>query len=475
MPSFWLNGQWTSVEVDPDRTLLEVIRGPLGLSGTKEGCGEGDCGACTVVIGTPEAGRVRYRAVTSCLVPAWSVQGRIVITVEGIGTPGALHPVQKALLEAHAVQCGYCTPGVVMSLLALFLDTPSPSDEEIRAALEGNLCRCTGYLPIRQAAEAIRSGFAAGSVRTEEIRPPWLAEVEVALSGDRGGTGLDGDRWKSPGTPEEVDRLLADLGPRATLVAGATDVQVARRTRGTSPGVWVDLSRVAGLADLAVEADRVRVGAAVRLEDLRKALDPVLPPLAETIRTMCSRPVRHLATLAGNLINASPVADTVPLLLVLDATVRIRGLRGRREVPVSRFLQGYRQVDRAPDEWVEAIEIPRADGDFVHFEKASRRRELDIATVNSALRIRWEGGRVREARLAFGGVAPTTVLCPRAADRLRGRPWTWETAEEAARTAMEEVTPIGDVRGSAEFRRRLVHHLVLAHFRAWQESSGGTP
>jgi len=475
MPAFWLNGQWTEVEVDPDRTLLEVIRGPLGLPGTKEGCGEGDCGACTVVIGSPEGSRVRYRAVTSCLVPAWSVHGRLVITVEGVGTPENLHPVQQALLRAHAVQCGYCTPGVVMSLLALFLDNPAPSDEEIRAALEGNLCRCTGYAPIRDAAESLRAGIAGGTWSREQVRPPWLGEVEEALREDGGRTRPEGDRWKSPGTPGEVDRLLAVLGSRATLVNGATDVQVARRVRGIRPEVWVDLSRVEARREVAIEEDRIRVGAAVRLEDLRRVLEPVLPPLAETIRTMCSRPVRHLATLVGNLVNASPVADTVPMLMVLDASVRIRGIRGSRVVPVSRFLKGYRTVDRAPDEWVEAVEIPRPAGAFLHFEKASRRRELDIASVNSALLVRWDGDRVAEARLAFGGVAPTTVLCPGAAERLRGRPWTREIAEEAAAIAASEVTPIGDVRGSAEYRRRLVHHLVLAHFRAWQESFGGAP
>jgi len=475
MLGFWLNGQWTEVEVEPDRTLLEVLRGPLRLSGTKEGCGEGDCGACTVVIGAAEATGVRYRAVTSCLVPAWSVAGRLVITVEGLGSPGSLHPVQRALLQSHAVQCGFCTPGVVMSLLGLFLDTPAPSDEDIRAALEGNLCRCTGYVPIREAAEALRSGLADGTFSPEEIRPSWLPAVEEALRRQAGPGRMEGERWRSPGTPEEVDRLLATLGPRAMLVAGATDVQVARRTRGLRPEVWVDLSQVDDLGEVVLAEDRIRVGAAVRLEDLRRALAPVLPPLAETLRWMCSRPVRQLATLVGNLVNASPVADTAPMLMVLDATVRLRGVRGRRVVPVSRFFLGYRSVDRAPDEWVEAVEIPRPDGAFLHFEKASRRRELDISSVNSAILVRWQGDRVSEARLAFGGVAPTTVLSPRAAERLQGRPWTWESAGEAASVVASEVAPIGDVRGSADYRRRLVHHLVLAHFRAWQESSGGVP
>ncbi len=477
---FFLNGALREIEARPDTTLLDLLRGPLGLPGTREGCGEGDCGACTVVVGEPDGDRVRYRPVASCLLLAPTVHGRHVITIEGLADGDILHPVQQALVDSNAIQCGFCTPGVAMSLFALFLDDPDPDAEALRAALEGNLCRCTGYVAIRDAGAALAGALRARALDPATLRPPFLAGVEAAQRqagpGPTFAVEAPGCRYVAPRSADEVTALLGRHAGQATILGGGTDVVVAMRNRGARPALLLDVSRVDGLRRVDVGDDEVRVGAAACLEDLGRAVRDALPVLAAAIRVMGSRQVRSRATLAGNLANASPVADTVPVLMALGARVRLEGPAGGREVPLDRFFRAYKETERRPDEWITEVVIPRSGDAFVHFEKVGRRRELDIAAVNSCAMLRMDvAGRVVQARIAFGGAAPTAVLSRRAGEALAGRPFTAEAAREAGRAAAADVSPIGDVRGGAAFRHALVENLVVAHWRAWAGQRAAAP
>lgn len=475
---FFLNGRSRDIDARPDATVLELLRGPLALPGTKEGCGEGDCGACTVVLGELDGGRARYRPATSCLLLAPTLEGRHLITIEGLAEEGRLHPVQQALLDANAVQCGYCTPGVVMSLFALFLEDPDPDVESLRAALEGNLCRCTGYVAIRDAGAALARALKTRAIAPAALRPSYLGDVEASMMQEGPGATFTleapGCRYVAPRTAKEVTALLARHGAEATLLSGGTDVVVAMRVRGARPPLLVDLSRVRALQEVSIGSREVVVGAAARLEDVGRAVRSALPVLADAVRVMCSRQVRSQATLVGNVANASPVADTVPVLMALGARLRVVGPSGGRDVPLDRFYRAYKDVDRRPDEWIASVTIPCPEGSFVNFEKASRRRELDISAVNSAILLRLDdAGRVTEARVAFGGAAPTARVSGRAAAALVGREFTAETARAAGRAAALDVSPIGDVRGGADYRRTLVENLVVAHWRAFVRERGG--
>lgn len=464
----YLNGRPREADVSPNETALELFRDRFGLRGTKEGCGEGDCGGCTVVIGEVRHGAVRYRPVTSCVMLAAQLDGTHVITVEGLAKGDLLHPIQQAILDAHATQCGFCTPGVVMSLFALLLDNPAPTEEDARAALEGNLCRCTGYSAIRKVADELRQIPLPG--KGTPIRPDYLEAVEQALLAEQQVSSLsvggESRSYHAPRTRSEALAILQELGPKATLINGGTDVVVALRKRHAPWHHLVDIGRLEGLQALKVTPEFVEIGGAVRLAEAADGLGKVLPCLSQVIRTMCSEQVRSLGTVAGNIANASPVADTVPLLLVLGAVLCLDGLRGPREVPLEAFFRGYKDTVREAGEWIASIRIPRPQGLFIHFEKVSKRRELDIASVNGAIALALDGSEIRSAKVAFGGVGPTAILAQKTSSFLEGRSWSLKTAEEGAAIAMEEVCPISDVRSSAWYRKTTAGNILIKHFLA---------
>ncbi|MGE5708351.1 MAG: FAD binding domain-containing protein, partial [Bacteroidota bacterium] len=335
---------------------------------------------------------------------------------------------------------------------------------DLRQALEGNLCRCTGYVSIKNAAEYLREARLTERL-AGKIRPAFLDEVESKLSAcsvRSVSVEKDGKSFHAPRTFDELNALLKRI-PHYRLLNGGTDVVVAMKKHHVPMQHLIDLSRLEGMKEIAIEPEQIRIGGGATLARIKEATEEVLPALAAALGQMASHQVRTLATLAGNLGNASPIADTAPLLLAADATLVLQG-ETTREVPLSAFYEGYKQTNLQPGEWIREIKIPRKG--FLHFEKVSKRRAVDIATVNGAIGLSLDGKKVKDARVAFGGVAATPVLAPRAAQALIGKELSVETAQEAARVALEDLAPLTDVRGSKEYRRALIEGILTKHVLA---------
>ncbi len=432
---FRLNGHDVVLDDDPTRSLLRWLNG-RGLGGTKEGCGDGDCGACTVALRVHEAdGTARWRAVNSCLLPLGCLPGREVLTVEALADGERLHPVQQAMVDCAGSQCGYCTPGFVMSLFA-----GVENGELGDACIEGNLCRCTGYRPIR-AAMAQLEGAAPRDPRFADAgAPPAAAQLE---------------HFHTPHTLEEALALKA-AHPGAAWIAGATDLGVdLSRGRSVAPS-FIALDRIAELDVLEVGADAVRIGAGVVLSRLERELHGVFPALDQMLHPFAARQVRNRATLGGNLGSASPIGDLLPVLLALDATIELRGPQGARSVAADGFFLDYRRTARTADELITAVTIPRrADLHAASF-KIAKRPSDDISIVAASFALALDDlGRILHARLAYGGVAAIPRRAKAVEAFLLGRRLDDATLAEAQRLLQAEFSPLDDHRASADYRRAL--------------------
>jgi len=479
--------------VPPARTLLELLREDLGAAGTKEGCGEGDCGACTVVLAeldaTGAAPRIRWRAVNSCIRLAHSIDGMALWTVEDLAGPdGSLHPAQDAMVRSHGSQCGFCTPGFVMSLFGMYQNQVArgrPITRELaQEALSGNLCRCTGYRPILDAAQAM--------ARLPVV--PVVPVDEAALVAQLQGLAPAAAPASAPYlAPARLDALLAARAahPHAQLVAGCTDVGLwVTKMHREFPQV-LDLTRVAELRRIETKVDRLVIGAAVPLADAFEALVAEWPALETFANRFAGLPVRNSGTLGGNIANASPIGDSMPLLIALNAIIVLASVRGERELPLEDFYTGYRQTVLAPDEVLAWIEVPVAGrphpnppaaGEgaiagpgqgrrhFLRAYKISRRYDDDISAVCLAVSLSLDDqGRVAAISIGAGGVAATPARARRAEDALRGQPWTEAAAQQAGAALREEFQPISDMRASAAYRRQVLGNLMR---RFWLESQG---
>ncbi len=454
--AFLLNGETVRVRAEPTRTLLDWLREERGLKGTKEGCNEGDCGACTVMV-TDAAGS---RALNACILMLPQLQGRAVRTVEGIAGPGgALHPVQRAMVEKHGSQCGFCTPGFVVSMAVAHLNGRTDHDDQ----LAGNLCRCTGYAPIVRAAEAAAA----------EPVPEWMLADRVAVSGgvSDGGfhlpyeAGRVGETHHDAFLPQSSDELAAWYlaNPDAVLVAGATDV-----------GLWVtkqlrDLPKVAflnGCADLkgiAVGAESFRFGAGVTMTDVGAAVADDLPSYAEMIRRYGSVQVRNAATIGGNIANGSPIGDNPPALMALGATLHLRQGEALRDLSLEAFFLDYGKQDRKPGEFVEAVTVPRLAPAFRAY-KLSKRFDQDISAVCGAFNVTVEGGLVTAARIAFGGMAGVPKRAAAVEAALVGQAWSEATVAAAVKAFATDFTPLSDMRASASYRLEAAQGMLRRYF-----------
>ncbi|MCI0752175.1 xanthine dehydrogenase small subunit [Teichococcus vastitatis] len=442
--AFTLNGRHRVLPpgILPGMTLLDWLRAPVAeggaaLRGTKEGCAEGDCGACTVVLEEADGGRV---PVNACLALLGQMHGRAIRTVEGLadGTP---HAVQRAMAEADATQCGFCTPGIVMSAWAHARQKAHPGGGDAHEALAGNLCRCTGYRPILEVFEALAD---------DGTLPPPLppaASAEFAASGQV---------FHRPATLAEALALRA-AHPGAWLLAGGTDLGLRVSEHRETPPRILALGGVAELQALSVEAERLVIGAGVpygRLLDALQGLED-LRPLDAYLRRLGSRQIRGMGTLGGNLGTASPIGDALPPLLALDAAVVLASAGGERILPVAAFLTGYRRTALAADEIIRAVVLPRPPpGAILACEKLSKRHDQDISTVSAAFLLRLESDRVTAARLCFGGMAATAARAPHAEAVLAGAAWSEAGFDAAAAALAQDFTPLADWRGSAEYRLR---------------------
>ncbi|WP_376091592.1 xanthine dehydrogenase small subunit [Roseomonas sp. CCTCC AB2023176] len=441
--TFTLNGVVRTVPdgTSPTATLLDWLRGPAGLTGTKEGCAEGDCGACTVVLEEPDGARA---PVNACLVMLGQAHGRAIRTVEGLrGPDGTPHPVQATLAEMDGTQCGFCTPGIVMSAWA-----HTREGGDVHDALAGNLCRCTGYRPIVEAMAAMTDDGAPAP------QPP-LTTAEVF----RGGVGQVFHR------PRSLAALLSlrAAQPDAWLLAGGTDLGLRVSEGREAPAQVICVLGVPELDGIEADARGLRIGAAVPYRRLLDACaaDAAFAPLANLLRRLGSRQIRGFGTLGGNLGTASPIGDALPPLVALGATVWIAGQDGQRDIAVEDFLTGYRANALRSDEVIRNVFLPRPPpGAIFAAEKLSKRHDQDIATTGLSALITLDGGTVAAARIALGGVGPRVERCTPAEAALAGRPWSRGTVEAAAAALEAAIAPMTDLRGSAAYRRRATGNLL---------------
>ena len=461
---FLLNGAEVALaDARAGGSLLDYLRLRRGLCGAKEGCAEGDCGACTVLVGRLRAGEVRYEAVNSCIRLLPSLDGCHVVTVEHLaGADGGLHPVQQAMVDCHASQCGFCTPGIVMALYALWLEQPEPSDTEARRALQGNLCRCTGYAPILRAAAAAGGYGLPGDDRLVRNREAVAARLAAMADGRR--VELDGGRAILPVDEDDLADVL-ESEPAATIIAGATDVGVwvNKELRDIAPAVFI--GHLEGLGRIAANGETIGIGAAASYSDAESALADAVPGLADYWSRIGGRQIRNMGTVGGNIANGSPIADLPPALIALGAELLLRKGGKRRAIPLEAYFLAYGRQDLAPGEFIEGVRAPRPAGDArLGFYKVSKRRDEDISSVCAGLMVRIREGRIEEARLAFGGMAATPKRAEAAEAALRGREWG-ETAIEAARQALErDFTPISDWRASARYRALAARNLLTRFY-----------
>lgn len=453
----------------PTLTLLDWLRLDRRLTGTKEGCAEGDCGACTVLVGRLSGDGLVYESVNACIRFVGSLDGCHVVTVEALAKGGSLHPVQQAMVEHHGSQCGFCTPGFVMSLYALWMRKPDASVPQIEKALQGNLCRCTGYAPIIRAAQAAAAADPAGD--------PLLAErarLTAALRAMRDGARVTlGQGREALILPADVADLAAARAahPEGTIVAGATDVGlwVTKFMRPIGPVIFI--GHLDELREVEESEAGVRLGAGVSYTDARGVIARRWPQLVELWDRIGGEQVRNMGTVGGNIANGSPIGDSPPPLIALGATLRLRGPEGVRELPLEAFFIDYGKQDRRPDEFVESVFVPALpEGASLACYKVTKRLDEDITATLGAFVIVQDGaGVVTQARLVFGGMAGTPKRAAEAEATLIGRVWSDETARAAMAAMAEDFKPLTDWRASAGYRMQAAQNLI---WRFRLETSG---
>ncbi|HEY5799765.1 MAG TPA: xanthine dehydrogenase small subunit, partial [Burkholderiaceae bacterium] len=470
---YYRNALHSVADCPPTRTILQHVREDLHCTGTKEGCAEGDCGACTVVVGELHEGKLQLKAVNSCIQFLPALDGKALFTVEDVKLEdGTLHPVQQAMVECHGSQCGFCTPGFVMSLWSLYQARESASQpltrKQIDDTLSGNLCRCTGYKPIVAAAHRMSE-----LPRCDMARTP----VETALAGIQRGAMFDysygGQRFSAPRTLAELAAARAER-PAALLLAGSTDVGlwVTKHLRELPDIIY--LGQVAELRTQHVDGGMLEIGAGVTLSDAYAALCAHYPhELSEMTQRFASLPIRNAGTLGGNVANGSPIGDSIPWLIALGSEVVLAGLDSagalqRRVLPLEAFYLGYQKKDLHPGEFVAAVRVPLPQADRVlRTYKLAKRFDQDISAVCAAFCFTLDGGLVRDARIAFGGMAATPKRADQAEAALRGQPWNEAALEAAVAALARDYAPLSDMRASNAYRMQAAQNLLR---RYWYES-----
>lgn len=471
---FLLNDRLVELaDVSPVQTLLDFLRIDRNLRGAKEGCAEGDCGACTVLVGRLLDGRLKYESVNACIRFVASLDGCHVVTVEALAQPnGPLHPVQQAMVDTHASQCGFCTPGFVMSLYGLWMENPKPSVHEIEKALQGNLCRCTGYAAIIRAAEAISSIGEVGNDPLVSERGKIARELAALRDGRRVEIGDESERVVLPASLDDFAEVL-EANPKATIVAGSTDVGlwVTKFMRDIAP--VVHLSHLDELRRICLDPGGITLGAGVSYTEAYTETVRHFPQLSELWDRIGGAQVRNMGTVGGNIANGSPIGDTPPALIALGATVTLRKGQSRRTLPLEAFFIDYGKQDRQPGEFVESIRIPfLGEQDRFAVYKISKRFDEDISSVCGAFRVTIGGdGRVADSVIAFGGMAGTPKRAATVEAALKGAAWS-DTAIETAISAFErDFRPLTDWRASADYRMLVAKNLLRRFYLETQGAS----
>jgi xanthine dehydrogenase small subunit len=453
-------------------SLSDYLRRLLSLTGTKIVCSEGDCGSCTVLIGRPAAdgSRLGYRPVDSCIQFMFQLDGTHVVTVEGLGGERDPSAVQQAMIEHHGSQCGFCTPGFVVAMTGLLEERDKLDETSMRCGLTGNLCRCTGYVPILDAGRHVdssqhrriealypsagmRGEFAARRIQPIEVRTEWDGQGHVFAS--------------PPDLPSAL-RVLSKL-PDATIVAGATDLGVRINKGLAMPPRILDLNRVDELTDVGVANGELVLGSRASWTAIEELCKSILPEFHRIVAVFGAPQIRHVGTIGGNIANASPIADSLPFLYVMEARLELQSAAGSREVNINDFYKGYKKFDLQRGELITRIRAPLpADDELLRLYKVSQRRDLDIASFTAAIRIRLDGDTIERVSVAFGAVGPTVIRARKTESFLRGNSFGEDTMRQAGDVAIAEIAPITDVRGAADYRYQLTRNVLLKFFHDTQ-------
>ncbi|XUY26075.1 xanthine dehydrogenase small subunit [Agrobacterium sp. rho-8.1] len=466
--SFILNNETVSLgDFGPTETLLDYLRLQKRLTGTKEGCAEGDCGACTVLVGRLMDGSLRYETVNACIRFMGSLHGTHIVTIEHLsGKDGVLHPVQQAMVDYHGSQCGFCTPGFVMSLYGLWLTSDKPSRGDIEKALQGNLCRCTGYEPIIRAAESVTAAKPSTLFdpierdRSSIMSRLWAIPMNETITVSKGDC-----RAIIPSNLSEFATTYA-TEPKATIVAGSTDVGlwVTKQMRSLTPVIFIN--HLSELQSIQIENDGISIGAGVTYAHAFTVLAKHIPPFARLIDRIGGQQVRNMGTIGGNIANGSPIGDTPPALIALNATLTLRSSSGSRTIPLEKYFIDYGKQDRFAGEFVEKVFVPVPAPD-THYAiyKISKRRDEDISALCAAYHLKLDPtGAIEDIRIAFGGMAATPKRAAKLEEALRGKPWNMETIDAARDAIDEDFQPLTDWRATAEYRTLTAKNLLTRFF-----------
>jgi len=456
LTQFILNEKEISTDLPAGMVLLDFIRYHQHLTGTKIGCREGDCGACTILIGELNNGNVDYQSATCCLMPLGNANSKHIVTIEGINMQ-ELNPVQQAMADAGATQCGFCTPGFVMSLAGFCLSNKEANLQNAIAAVDGNICRCTGYKSIERAAETIseimkdkKSTDASQFVTDKKILPEYFSSIKEKLFA----------------LSSKTDCKLNNTQLKPQIVAGGTDLYVQKHDEIKDAAIRLvyDHSELNGITQ---NGNICFVGPSATVSDLKESpiINKAFPEFYRYAKLVSSTPIRNMATIAGNFINASPIGDLTIFFLALNAQLVLSAGKTKRKLPLRKLYKGYKQLDKSPDEYIEKIwfELPDKNTLF-DFEKVSKRTHLDIASVNSAISIIMDGKKIGSAGIAAGGVGPVPLYLSKTSAFLEGKSVTEELVGEAIEIAQTEIAPISDARGTEEYKRLLLGQLIKAHF-----------
>ncbi len=462
----FVNGKRNRISgVDAFRTLSDFLRRVLNLCGTKIVCSEGDCGSCSVLCGTPdfENRTFSYKAIDSCIRFVYQLDGCNIVTVEGLAENkiqgGKLNCVQQAMVDCHGSQCGFCTPGFVMAMTGILEDVPQPNENDWRRGLTGNLCRCTGYSPIIEA--GLKCDAKSSPSMNECFDPATMLEAIGDSSNEEIKVVSDSQTIYSPTTVDQaVDFIAQNL--EARIVAGATDIGVQFNKGYCDSKVWLDLNRVASLKVASHTGGALVAGSGATWSDIETLIEKDLPQFHQILTWFGSPQIRNVGTIGGNIINASPIADSLPLMFACDAELQLRGSNGTREVKINDFYQGYKKFDLQPGELLSQVRIPLpAEDEELRLYKISRRQDLDISSFTGAIKMKLEGTTVQSAAIAYGAVGPVVLRLPKTESFLVGKELSQETMQAAGEIAVSEITPITDVRGGDDYRFQLARNVLL--------------
>ncbi len=457
---FFFNGKIHTVNFDsipPTTTLLKYLRSIPGRQGVKEGCAEGDCGACTVVIAELNGNKLKYRAVNSCLVLLPAIHGKWVITVEDLGQPENPHFIQKAFVQNFASQCGFCTPGFEMALYALLKENPDPTDEQLNEAVEGNICRCTGYRPIRDAAASLRDVKSRDIV--SNLEPTAIQELSKIKNFEPLVLKHKNFTYLIPFTVEQAVQLRLQY-PDATIINGSTDIALRITKNKEKIHTIIDLDHIKQIQYIKVNQNTLEIGAGTRIQDIKDFVQNIFPEFYSLLKVFGAKQIRNRATIAGNIATSSPIGDLIPPLFAMNASLELTG-KQTRTIPIEKFITGYRKNDLKNDEIITKISIPLNNGFKYKFYKISKRTHLDITTISLAAALKIQNNIITDLKLVYGGMAEVVKHAQQAENYLLNKQFNEQNFLQAANIAANEFTPISDARADAEARTILARNLII--------------